>query len=365
MKQCALSTGMDYKTTAVNWASYIREMFMEYVYKNYQTLKFDTEVEIDESLFGRKIKYNRGRPTGQKIWIFGIVERSSNLLVLYPVDNRDAATLIPIIQKHVRPGTRIYSDNWAAYFNLNNLGYEHFTVTHKTTFKQIYKHVDTGEIVQCNTNRIEGAWKISKDHFRKINGTNTKLFEQHLCEVIWRNHIHRANIYESFFDLMKSVYTLGADAIYEHTKPLFGTWTPPSAADEQGHNYTIIQNPDENSSSDEEAITSPTSSDHEQGLSQDTSNPVTLVVSSDSSPLSMPNATSTPDGVAKRTLPTFHESHYETDTDSGQRNSHPYRFVTLRKKSKGKKKQTPLKRPNIYEKKGFQYEFSTSDSDFV
>ena len=112
------------------------------------------------------------------------------------------------------------------------MGYEHFTVTHKTTFKQqIYKYVDTGEIVQCNTIRIEGAWKISKDHFRKINGTNTKLFEQHLFKVIWRNHVHRSNVYERFFDLMKSVYTLGADAIYEHTKPLFGTWTPPSAAD--------------------------------------------------------------------------------------------------------------------------------------
>ena len=166
LKQCALSTDMDYKSTAVNWASYIREMFLEYVYKTYQTFKFDAEVEIGESLFGRKNKYNRGRPTGHKLRIFGIVERSSNLLVLYPVDNRDAATLIPIIQKHVRPGTIIYSDNWVAYFNLNNLGYEHFTVTHKTTFKQIYKNVDTGEIVHCNTNRIEGHGK----YLRTISG---------------------------------------------------------------------------------------------------------------------------------------------------------------------------------------------------
>ena len=111
MKQCALATGMDFKSTAVNWASYTRVIFVEYVYKTYQTLKFDAEVEIDESLFRRKNKYNRGRPV-----FFGIVYPSSNLLVLYPVANRDAATLIPIIQTHVRPGTRIYSDNWAAYF---------------------------------------------------------------------------------------------------------------------------------------------------------------------------------------------------------------------------------------------------------
>ena len=155
----------------------------------YNTLKFKTDVEIDESFFGRILKYNRGKPCGQKIWIFGIIERSSNLLVLYPVDNRNTETLIPLIQNHVEPGTRIFSDNWAAHFQLNELCYHHFTVTHKTTFKQMYKNVDTGDYVECNTNRIEGAWKISKDHFRRINGTNTKSFVQHLCEVVWRNHI--------------------------------------------------------------------------------------------------------------------------------------------------------------------------------
>ena len=100
------------------------------MYTSYETLKFKNEVEIDESLFGRKIKYNRGKPSGQKIWIFGIVERSSNMLSLYHVDNRNAETLVPLIQKHVEPGTRIFSDTWAAYFNLNNLGFPHFTVTH-------------------------------------------------------------------------------------------------------------------------------------------------------------------------------------------------------------------------------------------
>ena len=99
-------------------------------------MKFSNEVEIDESLFGRKIKYNRGKPCGQKIWIFGIIERKSNLLVMYPVNNRNTDTLIPLIEKHVEPGTRIFSDNWAAYFKLNEIGYPHFTVTHKTTFKQ-------------------------------------------------------------------------------------------------------------------------------------------------------------------------------------------------------------------------------------
>jgi len=96
---------------------------------------------------------------------------------MYQVDKRDAQKLIPLIEKQVAPGSHIFSDSWAAYLHLNELGYEHFSVTHKSTFKQSYRNFQTGEIVVCTTNRIEGAWKISKDHFRRINGTNTANFE--------------------------------------------------------------------------------------------------------------------------------------------------------------------------------------------
>ncbi|MEW8548562.1 MAG: IS1595 family transposase [Candidatus Thiodiazotropha sp.] len=395
LKQCAIATSMDYKSTAVNWGSYMREIFMEYIYNTYQDMKFGDDVEIDESLFGRKIKYNRGKPSGQKIWIFGIIERKSNLIILYPVDNRNANTLIPLIQKHVSPGTRIYSDNWAAYLKLNDLGYEHFTVTHKTTFKQVYRNMDTGNYVVCHTNRIEGAWKICKDHFRKINGTNTKLFEQHLCEVVWRNHVHKTNIYRSFFDLLKSVYTLTGDAKYHHQTPVFGTWTPPSTEDEEAHSYTIIQDPDENSSSDDEILSAPTEEHPQQSPesvhSEDTSNPASILTVShisETSPTSNQSdesdstiesrsasiqpstsepSTSTPHAAAHaaRTKElSLHESQYETDTDTESKHCHPYRFVTLRKKRDNAPKKHPIK-SNVYGKEAYQYDFSSSDSDFA
>ncbi|CAC5384063.1 unnamed protein product [Mytilus coruscus] len=243
---------MEYKSTSVHLASYIREMFCEYIYTEYEIIRFQGDVELDESLFGRKIKYNRGKPTGNRIWIFGMIERSSNKIVMYPVDSRGADVLITLIQKHVEPGSRIFSDSWGAYSGLNRLGYEQFTVIHKTSFKQLYINTETNEEVQCCTNRIEGAWKIAKDHFRRINGTNSNLFEQHLCEIVWRNHVHRAgNIYSSFFDLMKNVYTLEMPPRFTYTKPLFRTWTPPSKADEARHNITIVQGSDAESDGEE------------------------------------------------------------------------------------------------------------------
>ena len=36
------------------------------------------------------------------------------------------------------------------------------------------------------------------------------------------------------------MYTLESELHYKHPVPLFPTWTPPTAADEEAHHYTII-----------------------------------------------------------------------------------------------------------------------------
>ena len=95
---------------------------------------------------------------------------------------------------------------------------------HKTTFKQSHKNIETGEIIHCHTNKIEGAWKHCKDHFPRINGTNLKLFEQHLAEIMWRNHHQNQSRYVTFFDLMKATYPLGMPRIYLYPSPRFDTW---------------------------------------------------------------------------------------------------------------------------------------------
>jgi hypothetical protein len=54
---------------------------------------------------------------------------------MFPVDNRDVPTLIPLIKKHVAPARRIFADSWAAYLHLSELEYEYFSVAHESTFK--------------------------------------------------------------------------------------------------------------------------------------------------------------------------------------------------------------------------------------
>ena len=75
------------------------------------------DVEIDESKFGKR-KYNRGRVVDGH-WVFGGMERTAGECYSVEVKHRDAATLLPIIQQHVRPGSIAYSDEWSSYQNLN------------------------------------------------------------------------------------------------------------------------------------------------------------------------------------------------------------------------------------------------------
>ena len=126
LKKACSNAGITYRSAGVDWASFHREICKEYVYTTMTNIVFEGDVEIDESLFGRRCKYHRGNArVGMKVWIFGIISRATNSLILYPVDRRDEETLLPLIKKHVAPGARIFSDSWPAYRNLNDKGFQH------------------------------------------------------------------------------------------------------------------------------------------------------------------------------------------------------------------------------------------------
>ena len=49
---------------------------------------------------------------------------------MIPVHGRTAATLIPIIQQYILPGTTIHSDEWTSYNFIPPSTLQHFTVKH-------------------------------------------------------------------------------------------------------------------------------------------------------------------------------------------------------------------------------------------
>ena len=79
------------------------------------------------------------QPTWQrkKGWVFGMLEvkGARRLPVLKMVRDRSRNTLMPLIRKHIRRGSTVYSDCWRAYHPaLNAEGYRHLSVNHREHF---------------------------------------------------------------------------------------------------------------------------------------------------------------------------------------------------------------------------------------
>ena len=95
-------------------------------------------VQIDESVFV-KAKYIIGHAMQrQQRWVFGIYDTHTQQGFITFVYSRDEATLLPIIQQIVIPGSIIYSDQWAAYNGITRFPhpqpFQHFTVNHSANF---------------------------------------------------------------------------------------------------------------------------------------------------------------------------------------------------------------------------------------
>lgn len=161
----------------VDFRSYLREVCAIKLFENEDIIGGEGKVvEIDESLFVKR-KYNVGRFSSYQ-WVFGGKERGSKKCFLVPVANRDKLTLMEIIFLKIAPGTTIMSDCWAAYNDIVNFGYEHFTVNHS------YNFVDQDS--RAHTQNVENMWGRAKRRNKKENGTAPHLLDSYLQEFMWR-----------------------------------------------------------------------------------------------------------------------------------------------------------------------------------
>ena len=74
-----------------------------------------TKVYYTHTSWTPKEKNNVGRLLPE-VWVFGGVCRETHERFVFQVPQRDAATLLPIIQQMILPGSTIHSDGWAANF---------------------------------------------------------------------------------------------------------------------------------------------------------------------------------------------------------------------------------------------------------
>ena len=134
------------------------------------------------------------------MWVFGLVDTQHQPALGYMqlVDRRDAATLLPIINDHVAPGTIVHSDQWRAYNQvaaLPNVGH-HATVNHSVTF------VDPGTGV--HTQNIESYWNRAKVKLKRMRGCHAHQLSGYLDEILWRER-HAQTKNEVLDNIMRDI----------------------------------------------------------------------------------------------------------------------------------------------------------------
>jgi len=178
--------------TITDWKIFLREVCILKLIANPVILGgVGRVVQIDESLFIKR-KYNVGRIVKEQ-WVFGGIDCVTKECFAVLVEKRDAATLLPIIQKYILPGTTVVSDLWRAYNCLGNEGYVHLTVNHSINFVDPYTH--------ANTNRVENMWMRAKRRNKKECGTAKNLLASYLSEFMWRQRLNKTPFTEIINDI--------------------------------------------------------------------------------------------------------------------------------------------------------------------
>ena len=96
------------------------------------------------------------------------------------VSQRNAATLLPIIQQHVAPGTIIHSDEWRAYRRVRNLPnvVSYQTVNHSIQF--------VNPVTGVHTLNVESYWNRAKIKLKRMRGCHEPEIAGYLDEFMWR-----------------------------------------------------------------------------------------------------------------------------------------------------------------------------------
>lgn len=124
-------------------------------------------VEADKSFLGGKDKMGED----DKAIVLGMVERGGRLMTKV-VPNRRRIVVAGNVADNVKSGSRIATDEGAAFSNLNEYGFIHTTVNHRQ------KEYVRG---QTHVNTLEAYWAWLK---RGINGTHVWVSAKHLPKYL-------------------------------------------------------------------------------------------------------------------------------------------------------------------------------------
>ncbi len=89
-------------------------------------------------------------------------------VVVQMLSNVKQATIAPVIQKLVLPGTLIFTDEYSIYARITEWGYGHKTVNHGQG--EYARDEDEDGFYEVHVNTIEGFWSLLRSWLRPHRG---------------------------------------------------------------------------------------------------------------------------------------------------------------------------------------------------
>ena len=147
---------------------------------------------------------NRGRRARRDNWVFGVVSTAYSPARGYfeVVDRRDRATLMPILQRVLLPGTEVHSDDWGAYSNLP--AHAPTVQTHRVVV-HVANFVDP--VTGVHTQEVESAWCRLKYKVKMRKGVRNYDLQSFLNEHMWRDWRGDANVFDNIIPVISRYFT--------------------------------------------------------------------------------------------------------------------------------------------------------------
>ena len=167
----------------------------EYMAKVDKEMPLDGDVEADETYVGGKRAGTKGRGAKGKTIVFGMAKRKGDIMAKIVPDVK-RKSLWPIIERNIKLGSTIHTDELRSYRGLDRMGFKHRTVNHGAG------QYSDGD---CHVNTLEGFWARLK---LSIRGTHVhvsgKYLERYVKEFEYRYN-RRREPYLIFADLISNL----------------------------------------------------------------------------------------------------------------------------------------------------------------
>ncbi len=133
------------------------------------------EIEVGGSCFGGHRKGKRGRGSGGRIPVFGLLKRGGKVYAKVIPDAK-GKTLKALIEDKVVPDSIVCSDTFSSCNVLDVSNFKHCRINHSELFSDQKNHI----------NGIENFWNQTKRPMRCFNGIPASRFYLYLKKCEWR-----------------------------------------------------------------------------------------------------------------------------------------------------------------------------------